>query len=137
MLLIDYEYYTKTYKGTSIPESSFEKKAVEASDKVNYYTFNRINEDILNDNIKFVTCQIAEILFEQEELKKNIKTSSVENGDIASETLGPHSISYVNKSNLQSNLILDDEELENEIYTLLYQKLVHTGIMNRRLDYYE
>lgn len=129
--LVNYQYYSKTYGGSSIPESSFEKKAIEASSKVNYYTFNRITEEILDDNIRNTACQIAELLFEQEKLKASITSDESENKEIASETLGPRSISYVNKSNLKANQILSEEELEQQIYGICYQNLVHTGLMFR------
>ena len=56
MLLIDYNYYSKNYGGSSIPESSFQKKAIESSGRVNYYTFNRINNENINDNIIMIDC---------------------------------------------------------------------------------
>ncbi len=138
MLLVNYEYYLMNYEGSSIPESSFKPKAIEASNKVNYYTCNRIDEEILNqdklgDNIRNTTCQVAELLFEQEKLKNKVKQDSNENKEIASESLGPHSISYVNKSNLQANQILSDKELEDNIYKIIYQSLAHTGLMYRGL----
>ena len=138
MLLVDYKYYSSTecYGGSSIPESSFKPKAIEASNKVNYYTFNRIDEEILNqekigDNIKDITCQIAELLFEQEKLKNKVSQSSIESKEVASETLGPHSISYVNKANIQAAQILSEEELESKIYKIVYQALIHTSLMYR------
>lgn len=131
MLLVDYDYYSKQYGGSSIPESSFKPKAIEASNKINYYTLNRINSFTLTNVIRDIACQIAELLFEQEKLKNQVKQNSVENKEVASETLGPHSISYVNKSNLQANQILSANELENKIYIIIYQALVHTGLMYR------
>lgn len=131
MLLANYEYYIMTYGGSSIPESSFKTKVIEASNKVHYYTSNRIDETILNDDIRNVTCQVAELLFEQEKLKSKIKQNSNESNEIASESLGPRSISYVNKSNLQASQILSEKELEDKIYKIIYQALVHTGLMYR------
>lgn len=133
MLLANYEYYIMTYGGSSIPSPSFQKKAIEASNKVNYYTSNRIDDSILNDDIRNITCQIAELLFEQEELKSKIKQNPNESKEIASESLGPRSISYVNKSSLQASQILSEEELEDKIYKIIYQALVHTGLMFRGL----
>ncbi len=126
--LVNYNYYIGEYEGSSIPESSFKKVVIEASKKVNYYTKDRINTDNITDKIKNTTCEIAELLFEQAGLKEKIKNDSKE---IASETLGPRSISYINKSSQQSNLIMSEEELEKEIYKICYQSLVHTGLMYR------
>lgn len=133
MLLVEYYYYSEEYEGTNIPESSFSEIAIEASCKVNYYTFNRINKSNINNDIRNTTCQVAELLFEQEELKNKVKQSSIESKEIASETLGPHSISYVNKTNIQANQILSESELESKIYKIIYQTLAHTGLMYRGL----
>lgn len=131
MVLVDYDYYSDEYGGSSIPESSFETKAIEANSKVNYYTFNRINKTNLTKEIRNVTCQVAELLFEQEKLKNKVSQSSIESKEISSETLGPHSISYVNKANIQAAQILSEEELESKIYKIVYQALAHTGLMYR------
>lgn len=129
MLLVDYDYYLDEYEGSSIPESSFESKAIEASSKVNYYTFNRINDTNINDDIRNTVCQIVKLLIEQESLKLSVTNDT--NKEIASESLGPRSVSYVNKSNIRANQILNDVELENKIYKIIYQNLVHTGLMYR------
>lgn len=131
--LIDYEYYKGIYEGSSIPESSFKKVAIKASEKVNYYTQDRINKDNITDKIRNTACEIAELLFEQESLKEKIINYDEKTKEIASETLGPRSVSYVNKSSQQANLIKSKEELEREIYKICYQSLVHTGLMNRRV----
>lgn len=129
MLLVDYDYYSDEYEGSSIPESSFESKAIEASSKVNHYTSNRINDTNINDDIRNTACQIAELLFEQEKIKLSVIDDT--NKEIASESLGPRSVSYVNKSSLKASQILNEDELENKIYKIIYQNLVHTGLMYR------
>ncbi len=129
--LVDYEYYKETYEGSSIPESSFKKMAIKASEKLNYYTQDRISEDNIADKIRNTTCEIAELLFEQESLKEKLINYDETNKEVASETLGPRSISYVNKSSQQANLIKSKEELEKDIYKICYQSLVHTGLMYR------
>lgn len=129
--LVDYKYYKGIYEGSSIPESSFKKNAIKASEKVNYYTQDRINKDNITDKIRNTTCEIAELLFEQESLKEKLINYDESTKEIASETLGPRSVSYVNKSSQQANLIKSKEELEKDIYKICYQSLVHTGLMYR------
>lgn len=128
--LVDIEYYNDKFEGSSIPnESSFVKYAREASSKINYYTCNRIvTENDITDLIRDTTCKIAELLFKQASLKEKVQDDRKE---IASETLGPRSVSYVNKSSQQFNLIMSEEELEKEVYKICYQSLVHTGLMYR------
>ncbi len=129
--LVNYEYYSKTYGGSSIPESSFKEKAIRASSEVNYWTSNRITSEILNDLIRNTTCEIAELLFEQDNLNKSVLNTDNDNKEVASESLGPHSISYVNKSNLRANQILSDDDLKKKTYNICYKNLVHTGLMYR------
>lgn len=130
MILIDYAYYHNTYNGT-IPENSFNQKAIEASSKVNYYTYNRINNDNINDNIRNATCEVADLLYNQEQLKAKMTSSSSENGDIASESLGPRSVTYVNKTSIQASQIMSDEEIDKAAYRICYRYLVTTGLMDR------
>ena len=125
--------YLNIYGDSSIPESSFKMYSLRASRRVNYYTHNRITQDLLDTNeigsdIKNATCEIINLLIKQEKLKENISNNGL---DKASETVGPHSVSYVNKSNLQANEILSGNELEKECYSICYQYLVKYGLMNR------
>lgn len=131
MLLVDYEYYRKIYMGSSIPSALFRKKIREATNKINFYTSNRINEQIINNDIKNTICQVAELLFEQEQLRLSINDTDKSSKEIASESLGPRSITYVNKSNLRADQILSDTELKRQIYKICYENLVHTGLMFR------
>ena len=129
--LVDYEYYTKIYGGSSIPESSFRKHSIRASSKVNYYTSKRIDKSNINDNIRNTVCEIIELLFKQEELKE---TTLNNNQEKASETVGPHSVSYVNKSSIKDKHIMSSDELDKECYKICYTNLVNTGLMYRGIE---
>ena len=125
--LIDYNYYNKTYEGSSIPESSFNQMAITASAYVNKHTFNRIDSSVLDDNIKNCTCEIIELLYSQK-----IKKDKIENDKIvASETVGPHSKSYVDNASIIEKNILNDIELDNKCYKICYRYLASTGLMYR------
>jgi len=127
--LVDYTYYILKYGGdSSIPRSSFKEYSLKASSKINYFTFNRINSAILDDNIRNTTCEICNLLFVQDKLQAKLNDDkSVK----ASETVGPHSVTYVNKTNLQIDKILSKEELDKECYRICYEHLAHTGLMYR------
>lgn len=125
---VDYFYYIDEYRGSSIPRPLFEKYEIKARSKINYYTSNKINEDNLDNNIKNATCEIAEIIYEQELLKDKILIDSKE---IASESLGPKSVSYVNKINYQSKLVKTESELNKTIYQVCKEKISSTGLMYR------
>lgn len=123
---ITYLEYMNDYDGKIIPQSSFDIFAKQASRKVNYYTFNRIIE--IDNNVIFAACEIAELLYEQNQLKLRLND---DNNIVASETVGPHSKTYVNKSNLQSKSILSNKELEQECYNICLRHLGSTGLMYR------
>ena len=126
--LIDYEYYSKIYGGSSIPESSFNKYSIKSSSQINLFTSNRISNDNITEDIKNATCEVAELIYNQEMLINKIEDDSKE---VASETVGPHSKSYVNKSNLKSQRILTKEELNKECYRICYTYLANTGLLFR------
>ncbi len=126
--LVDYDYYIFDYEGSSIPESSFKKYSIKASNKINYYTSNRINEININDNIRNTVCAIMELIYSQDILKEKIIGDDKEK---ASETVGPHSVTYVNKSSIKDKYVMSDEELDKECYRICHTNLVNTGLMYR------
>ncbi len=126
--LIDYNYYSKIYGGSSIPESSFDKYSIKSSSQINLFTSNRITDDNITESIKNAVCEVAELIYNQEMLVNKIEDDSKE---VASETVGPHSKSYVNKSNLKSQRILTKEELNKECYRICYTYISSTGLMFR------
>lgn len=134
MILVDYNYYSNTYKGTTIPQNSFYNMAIQASSKVNLFTYSRIKEESqITDDVRNATCKVAELLFNQENLKNKISQDSKTSGDIASESLGPHSITYVNKSTIQKEQVLSGNALDKECYLICYEYLIMTGLMDRRI----
>lgn len=129
---ITYSNYENDYKGILIPKEIFDNYAIKASSIVNYYTFDRCDKSNIpeNDLIKviFATCEVADILYKQDQLKTNIDDNE---SSIASETVGPRSVSYINKSNLQSQRILSKKELDKETYSVCLKHLSRTGLMYR------
>jgi len=126
-----YKDYDKSYNNGIIPSESFNDYSVKASSRIDYYTSNRAksvtDEDIVNQLIS-ATCEIAELLYKQDQLKVSLNDNT---STKASETVGPHSISYVNKSSLQSQQILSNNELEHECYSIALRYLSTTGLMYR------
>lgn len=127
--LVDYDYYINNYGGSSIPESSFQKVSIAASSKINHYTSNRIKEPFLDENIKNTACEVAELIYSQEQLKKLVLSN--EKQEKASETVGPHSVTYINKTSYQEKKILSNEELECQCYQICLEHLALTGLMYR------
>ena len=130
--LVDYNYYTKSFKGTSISSpDTFKRLSIEASSKVNLFTYNRINENNLDDNIRNTVCEIIDFIDEQNKLKARVMSDEPA---IASETVGPHSKSYVNKDGILEKKVLTTDEIKNECYKICYENLILTGLMDRCLN---
>lgn len=125
--LVDYKFYTNTYEGSSIPESSFNNFALKASTYVNKNTFNRITKEKVDNFVKYCICEVAELLYSQEKKKNTI----MENKIVSSETVGPHSKTYVNNSSYIDKDILTESELETKIYKICYRYLATTGLLYR------
>lgn len=114
---VDFDYYSKEYNGTLIPEKSFPKISVEASQKINYFTQNRIVEE--TKVIKYTTCLIADEIMKNENLKNTISNDK----EVASESVGPHSVSYVNKATIQKEQIKDNITLNRCLYNICLENL--------------
>ena len=129
---ITYQFYSSDFGGALIPSDSFNKYAIMASSKVEYFTFQRASDSELSEEIirkrNFATCEIAELLYSQDLLKRTLDT---DNSTVASETVGPHSKTYVNKSNLQAQRILNKQDLDNECYFVCLNYLSTTNLMYR------
>ena len=64
-----------------------------------------------------------------EKLKENVLSSDTKIK--ASETVGPHSVTYINKTSYQEKKILSNEELEYQCYQICLKHLALTGLMYR------
>lgn len=129
---VDNNYYENEFCGKVIPLIEFDKYAKQAVSKINYFTFRRITEGDINNNIKDTVCIIAELLFEQNKLKLQLLNQDSNNSQIASETLGPRSITYVNNLQYQDKYIKSDKELNTTIYQICKEniddKFLYRGI---------
>lgn len=113
----DYLFYKDTFKGTLIEnEDTFNRMVIEASFFINEQTLGRITEP--SEEIKMATCAIAEVTH-NEYIQNN-------EAQIASETVGPHSVSYV-------KITKTTEEYFKEKTRLLRMYLVNTGLLYRGL----
>ena len=63
--LVDIEYYKNVYHGEDIPSDSFESICLDASAKINAFTFDRINEQNIDDEIRNTACDIISLLYDQ------------------------------------------------------------------------
>lgn len=83
-----YAYYQETYGGSVVPEDDWKQAATRAS----LYLEQALNKPITDaivalDKVKLAVCAIAEI---------DYSSGGTSAGLIASESVGPHSVSYAN-----------------------------------------
>lgn len=123
----DHSFYTTTYLGTTLTSTEFPRLALRASAIVDQVTFGRAvgiveagtDTDTI-EKIKLATCGIAELV------KQLDKVESGGAGEIASERVGNHSVSYVQNATSQMS---DDEKLSRVAKIYLWDTdLMYQGI---------
>ena len=132
---IDSTYYYDTYNGELIPQEQIKKYVTKASNVIR----NRIlNRDIKNyeEIVKNTTCQVADLLFNQNEFEERIKlVASGTEKVITSEKVGDYSrnISATTITDLK-NLSLDIEKKIDEVIeeNLFFTGLLYMGIRDVR-----
>lgn len=123
MQFVDFEYYKNKFKG-SLQEDEFNQLAREASAIVNRLTMRRINADALQGqpyekDVKDCTCAVAEKIEEMQRKEAAAK--------IASETIGPHSITFRNEAKTT------EAEKQIEYKRVVEMYLFGTGLLYRGL----
>ncbi len=91
---IDYAYYTNVYKGT-MPETDFNRFVIIATQKIKLHTFSRINEDNIQEEVKYCTCILVDKI-----------AAFTKNENKTSESVSSWSISYKDSSSFD-DLIVD------------------------------
>lgn len=108
MAYADYQFYTTTYYGDTVPESDFDKYAECASDRIDAITFDRLvngfpEEERAVTKIKKSVCAVADALYQIDQIKKasmeSVGTVTREDGTVVSKAVssissGSESISY-------------------------------------------
>ena len=123
MQFVDFEYYKAKFKG-SLQEDEFNQLAREASAIVNRLTMRRINADALQGqpyekDVKDCTCAVVEKIEEMQRKEAAAK--------IASETIGPHSVTFRNEAKTT------EAEKQIEYKRLVEIYLFGTGLLYRGL----
>lgn len=137
MNYVDYEYYIKTFVGDGkpIPQQEFEKYAIKASNKVRNRIFNK-DISLFENEIKNVTCSIADILYNQYLNKKRL--NNMLNGSeliISSEKVGDYSRNISNVSISDLERICSDEYIKSLIELELEDYLLATGLLYCGVQY--
>lgn len=130
-----FDFYKNTYFGNSIVEDDFFRVSERASEHIDYLTFNRINDEILQEyNIKIQKscCAVAEFLNDIDIYNASMLNDS-DSRPISSKTVGNISITYASKVSYIENYISDSSKIDTHIYELASRYLIDTGLMNRNI----
>ena len=109
MAYADYNFYTNEYKGNVIPNyESFNSAILQASAYLDYIVRGYIEP---TDKVKLAACAVADVIYKE-----------TETSNIASESVGNHSRTYVTKSK---------QDLDREKYKAANIYLWGTGLLYR------
>lgn len=131
-----YDFYKDTYLGTSIKEENFNSFCYRASEYLDYYTFNRINDGILlqySTQIQSVCCAIADFLNDVEQYNSNSLSNS-DSKAISSKTVGSISVSYMTTKSYMESYMTDTSKIDSHIYDLLSKYLIGTSLLYNGID---
>lgn len=129
MIYADYSYYMESFFGDLIPEEVFNKYAFRASEYIDRLTMKRAQGYMIqhpdDESVKKACCAAAEKFM----MIANAKDATAgEDGEIASETVGGHSVSY--RSGLETAAALE-AEMRREVESYL----VLTGLLYRGISH--
>lgn len=110
------EDYEELLGVESIPDN-FKNLVIEASTYINYHTFGRIDVNDIQEEVKYVTCLIVELLDE-----KNKKISNI--GNLKSENIEGWSVSYQDKDQIELEY---SKEMFNTLKLYLWNVCDKTG----------
>ncbi|HWT27620.1 MAG TPA: hypothetical protein VN131_06745 [Mobilitalea sp.] len=111
----DSAYYSNTYKGAVIDTASFDLYARKATLEIKKYTFNRVDDTEIPEEVKTCCCELAETIYKSDPLNHN---------GISSEKVGEYSVSYESQAEI-------DAKLEGDTRTIIYNWLAMTGLLYR------
>ena len=136
MAYADYQFYTTTYYGDTVPESEFPKYAERASDRIDTITFDRLvngfpEEERAVTKVKKAVCAVAEALYQIDQIKKasmeSVGTVTREDGTVVSKAVssissGSESISFATGSSSGAESIYGQAAIDKKVESvLLYQ----------------
>lgn len=108
MAYADYEFYATEYFGNTIPETDFPKYAGRASDRIDIFTFGRLEYGLPTDEkaqskVKKAVCAVADAMYQIDQIRSANMASvgvvesasgQVMGKGIKSKTAGDESITY-------------------------------------------
>jgi len=135
-MIVNYDYYINTYKGTKVSEENFEKIEIKASSHIMSLIMNRdytnwFGKDY-SEQVKMATCSVIDILNDTEQ-KEDILYKIEQGQKISSEKVGDYSRNFetINYKELQEQISNNEIKIVKEVNNYLW----NTGLMNRGVSY--
>ena len=116
----DYNFYTREFGGSAIPEEAFLGIIAKASVFIRLITFDRVDEDDPPEEVQAATCAAAEALY-----------SASNTQAVKAESVGNVSVSYVTE---QKDGESQEQAIRRKQYAAAYPYLAHTGLLYRGLS---
>ena len=115
----NYEFYSDDYKGVKIKPEDFDAAALHATQYIKYITLGR-SDSYDGDELKYATCEIAEVYLELFVLKMG--------NEIKSENTDGYSVSYVTQGRDGESR---EELFRRRAYAIANKWLSFTGLLYR------
>lgn len=140
MAYADYTYYTDTYLGNILEEEAFPRLALRASAFLDCCTQGRAAKHKDMEALKMACCAIAEQVqaldnanaLARESLSKSLaKSSESDGGEVKSETVGAHSVTWQSGSESAVSAFEAVKALEAQLSAIALRYLAGTGLIYR------
>lgn len=81
MAYVEYEFYKTKYFGTAIVETDFPRYAEQASDRIDFYTCDRLSDGLPSDGraavkVQKAVCAVADILFKLDKYAQDAEAAA-------------------------------------------------------------
>lgn len=86
---VDYEYYSNTYGGKTIPKDSFDVVEKRAEAVLHRITFDRVKQlPEIPDLVKDAICAMAEVRYQEEKKQPGLKSETIDGYSVTYESSG-------------------------------------------------
>ena len=148
MAYADYEFYTTSYFGDTVPESDFPRYAERASDRIDILTFDRLADGLPENEraqkkIKKAVCTLADALFQIDTVKnaamETVGTVKREDGTVINKAVssvssGSESISYVTGTSGTNSSVYGQAAMDKKVENVLVTQIVFENLQGVMTD---
>nr|DAH15536.1 MAG TPA: Head Tail Connector Protein [Caudoviricetes sp.] len=148
MAYADYEFYTTSYFGDTVPESDFPRYAERASDRIDILTFDRLADGLpeserAQKKIKKAVCELADVLFQIDTVKRaameTVGTVKKEDGTVINKAVssissGSESISYVTGTIGTNSSVYGQAAMDKKVENVLVTQIIFENLQGVMTD---